>query len=369
MLAEGPSDVREPKGPDASGRRSLRLMTHADLPQIEGLFFDVFRRGKGSRAGFADYFARLFLDGPDPGGALISENETGGVAAAIAFVPIRYRIYDETVLAKLSCVFMADTRFPKAAARIVMSLRARSQDLLLTDSASHEGIQHWLAGGGLGLAVQSLDWTCRLQPLTAMAQRLGMPRFLDGVMEQADRLLALLRPRPTAPGRLKAEEVGLEDFAVLVPDMLARFPVRPDWTPEELQRLLGLAAENAPLGRLRFFRLVDCRGATLGGFAGYFDRRKRVKILDLMALEGAEAEVVTATLAYLRGQRLVQASGVTHPHLLLALSPQRGVSFRHRSFTCVASRFESVAGAVRGNEIYVGGLAGEGWSRLMTDFY
>lgn len=369
MLAEDPSNTLEPKSLDGPVRQPLRFMTHADLNQIEGLFFNVFRRGRGSRSGFADYFRRLFLDGPHAGGALISENETGGVAAAIAFVPIRYKIYNETVLAKLSCAFMADTRFPKAAARIVLSLRARSQDLLLTDSVSHEGMQHWLAGGGAALGVQSLGWTCQLKPLTATAQRFRFPRLLDGVTEQMDRFLAFLRPRPSMPATLTIEAVRLEDFAALVPEMLARFPVRPDWTHEELCRLLGLATENAPLGRLRFFRLVDCKGKVLGCFAGYFDRRKRVRVLDLLALDGAEVEVVASVLAHLRALGQVEASGVTQPHLLLALSPQRGMSFRHRSFTCVASRFESVTQAVRRNEIYVGGLAGEGWSRLMTDFY
>lgn len=369
MLAEDPSDAREPESLDDPVRRPLRAMTHADLPQIENLFFNVFRRGRGSRHGFADYFRRVFLDGPNAGGALISENETGGVAAAIAFVPIRYKIYDETVLAKLTCAFMADTRCPKAAARIVLALRARSQDLLLTDSISHAGMQHGIAGGAAGLGVQSLGWTCLFKPLTATGQRFGFPGFLDGPIALMDRLLAVLRPRSTLPATLAIEAIGLEDFAALVPEMLARFPVRPDWTQEELQRLLGLAAENAPLGRLRFLRLVDRQGKAVGCFAGYFDRRKRVKILDLFALEGAEGEVVASVLAHLRELGQVQASGVTQPHLLLALSPQRGMSFRHRSFTCVASRFEGVAQAVRRNEIYVGGLAGEGWSRLMTDFY
>lgn len=358
-----------PKGAAASPKRHLRPITEADLPQVERLFFDVFRNGKGDRTGFADYFRRLFLDGPHAGGGLASDGEGDTIAAVIAFVPMRYKIYDETVTAKLSCAFMADTRFPKAAARVVMSLRARSQDLLFTDSGSHAGVGHWLAGGGAGLPVQSLDWRCRFLPVTAAAQKLRLPGILDGAAKAIDRLAARLRPRPQPTASLSSHEITAQDFADLVPTMLEQFPVRPDWSREELLWLLGFAAENRTLGELRFFAFSDASGKPAGCLAGYFDRRGRVRVLDLLTLPGKEAGVVASALAFLQARGTVEASGVAQPHLLFSLSPHRGVSYRHRSFSCVATRFDAVKTAITHNEIYMGGLAGEGWSRLMTDFY
>jgi hypothetical protein len=43
--------------------------------------------------------------------------------------------------------------------------------------------------------------------------------------------------------------------------------------------------------------------------------------------------------------------------------------FRHRAFTCVATRHQDIRDAIARNDIYIGGLAGESWSRLMTDFH
>ncbi len=369
MLSDEIRTVSTPNEPAMSQSRHLRPITRDDLPQIETLFFDVFRGGKGNRAGFSQYFSALFLEGRHAGGGLVSDIAPGQIGAAIAFVPMRYRIYDEVVTAKLTCAFMADKRYPKAAARVVMSLRARHQDLLFTDSGSHEGVGHWLAGGGASLPVQALDWRCRFKPVSAIARKVRLPAVVDGLTDLADRSIEALRPRPAPQKRLEMTEIGREEFAALVPGMIARFPVRPDWTQDELLHLLGLAEENTRLGTLRYFGFIDRTGDYVGCLAAYFGPRKSVRVLDLLAFGGKEAAVAATMLAELGAWGAVEASGGAQPHMVGALSPHRGVSFRHRSFSCVATRFDSVKTAIERNEIYMGGLAGEGWSRLMTDFF
>lgn len=344
-------------------------MLRDDLPQVEALFFDIFRGGSGNRAGFSDYFSQLFLEGRFAGGGLVSDGASGQIGAAIAFVPMRYRIYDDVVTAKLTCAFMADKRYPKAAARVVMSLRARYQDLLFTDTGSHEGAGHCLAGGGAALPVQSLDWRCRFKPVSALVRRLKLPAIVDGIAGLADEGIKALRPRATPQKFLEMTEIGRDQFAQLVPSLIARFPVRPDWTQDELLHLLAFAEQNGRLGTLRYFGFIDRTGEYVGCLAAYFGPRKSVRVLDLLAFAGKEAPVAATMLAELGAWGTVEASGGLQPHMVGALSPHRGVTFRHRSFTCVATRFGSVKTAIERNEIYMGGLAGEGWSRLMTDFF
>ncbi|MCW5719626.1 MAG: hypothetical protein KIS86_00640 [Devosia sp.] len=354
---------------DPVAQRHLRAMTSADLPHIERLFFDVFRAGGQNRAGFSQYFRRLFLEGPNVGGGLVSDDDQNRIAAAFAYLPVRYKIYDQTVTAKLACSFMSDRRSPMAAARLVMSMRSRTQDLVFTDSVSHAGVGHLMAAGAAVLPVQSLDWICRFKPVSALARRARLPALFDGAAGLADRVVTRLRPRPVPEARLAITETDLHAFAEAVPLMLAQFAVRPDWTDAELRWLLGLASENTALGQLRFFAFHDRSGERVGCLAAYFDGRKRVRVLDVMALPGNENHVVETMLAFLRGLGTSEAFGPSHPHLLLALAPHRGVMFRHRSFTCVLTRFDQVKKSIHHNEIYMGGLAGESWSRLMTDFF
>jgi hypothetical protein len=50
------------------------------------------------------------------------------------------------------------------------------------------------------------------------------------------------------------------------------------------------------------------------------------------------------------------------------LALQRMISYRHKAFVCFLSRFPDLVEAAQRGDIYLGGLAGESWSRLMTDF-
>ena len=47
---------------------------------------------------------------------------------------------------------------------------------------------------------------------------------------------------------------------------------------------------------------------------------------------------------------------------------QRWLVFRHRAFAMALTRVAEVNDAVMRGDIYVGGLAGEDWSRLMHNF-
>lgn len=354
--------------------RHLRPMTRDDLPVVERMFFEIFRPRARSRGDFARYFERLFLDGPHVGGGLISTTANGEIASVISFIPIPMRSGDTRIEGRMACAFMSDNRSPKAAARIVMSLRARGQDFLFTDSASHNSADIWKAGGGQILPVQSLEWRCRFLPLTATAQRVRLPALFDPLTKLGDQIVAQLfarnrgLPAPSDSG-LMVEDCTVERFASLVPGFLAHFRVRPDWSETELLWLLSMASENRELGQLRFFALVGPNGEASGCYAAYFGRRGRVQVLDILARPGAEAKAVAAVLAHIAAQGAVEARGAGQPHLLSALSPMRGMVFRHRAFTCIATRHADIRDAALRNDIYLGGFASESWSRLMTGFF
>ena len=53
---------------------------------------------------------------------------------------------------------------------------------------------------------------------------------------------------------------------------------------------------------------------------------------------------------------------------MAGLALQRWLVFRHRAFAVAVTRIAEVSDAVARGDIYLGGLAGEDWSRLMCDF-
>ncbi len=345
-------------------------MVKADFPAIEQMFFSIFRpRRKQADPAFIGYFERLFFSGPDGGaggGGLVSQ-DGAAIGSAVAFLPITYVAHGRELTARLACAFMSSTRQSRAAARVVLSLRARGQDMLFTDSASPVSAGHWSAIGGIVLPVNSLDWQCRFRPLSYGARRLGLPPLLDPVWNGLDRLVARRRRSQSGAATAADSEIDLAHYAGLAPQMIAHFAVRPKWDRAEMEWQLRLASENRRLGRLRFFAVGGAQ--PLGCYAYFTGERGSVRVLDVLARPGHEAAVVAALYRRLAAEGTTEARGAAHPHLLAALSPLPGMRFRHRAFTCLATRHQDIAQAVAHNDIYIGGLAGESWSRLMTDFF
>jgi hypothetical protein len=346
----------------------LRPIESADLPAIEQMFFDIFRPdAKAPHPEFREYFHRLFFTGPlgEQGGGLVSE-DGDEVGSAIALMPITYIAYERELVARLACAFMSRVPQSKAAARIVLSLRARGQDMLFTDSAATTAVGHWTAGGSVVIPVNSLDWLCTFRPVTSAARRTRLPVALDALWTLPDR--AILRRMKRLPIAAPADnEISLSAYAARAPEMIAHFSVRPKWERTEMEWQLRMASENRPLGTLRFFAVGGDN--SIGCYAYFTGAGGIVRVLDILARPGKEADVVRALYTRLEAERVVEARGSAHPHLLAALSPLPGMRFRHRAFTCVATRHQDIRDAIARNDIYIGGLAGESWSRLMTDFH
>jgi hypothetical protein len=342
-------------------------MASADLPAIEQMFFSVFRpHRKAPDPAFREYFHRLFFTGPlgGQGGGLVSQ-DGAEVGSAIALMPITYVAYDRELTARLACAFMSRAPHSKAAARVVLSLRARGQEMLFTDSAATSAVGHWTAGGSVVIPINSLDWQCVFRPVANAARRIGLPRVVDGLWAVPDQV-ASRRHKHTPAVTPSDFEISLSAYAARAPEMIAHFSVRPKWERTEMEWHLKMASENRPLGNLRFFS-VGGEKAT-GCYAYFTNDRGVVRVLDVLALPGREVEVVQAMYDRLEAEGVIEARGSVHPHLLAALSPLPGMRFRHRAFTCVATRHQDIRDAIARHDIYIGGLAGESWSRLMTDF-
>jgi hypothetical protein len=54
---------------------------------------------------------------------------------------------------------------------------------------------------------------------------------------------------------------------------------------------------------------------------------------------------------------------------MMGLALQRWLVFRHKAFAMVLTKIPDVNEAIARGDVYVGGLAGEDWSRLMSDFH
>ena len=357
-------------------------MLASDIPVVGRLFLKIFRERDGEAgAELVAYLSALAFESPiyDPAsGSLVFVEPDGAITSAMVVVPIGLVACDKVVTGRLACAFMTDNaQSGGGAGAISLTLRAKNQDFAYADTASPTSLKHWRALGGQLVTLQSLSWTRTFRPAAGFVDRV-LRRFVKGrglalaaMAAPVDRLIKARLRTVTPPLRagLHVEAMTDESFLDQAPTFVARYAIRPQWSRAELTWLLAMARRNETLGRLAIEAVKDETGRTIGCCVYYDAGARTAHVLNLLAARGRETDVLVAMFEAFDQRGYHQADGRAQPALMEGLALQAMVTFRHEAFVCICTRHADVVDAIRRGDIYVGGLAGEGWSRLMTDFW
>lgn len=365
--------------PDAAPRTGVRPMRRDDIPAVEAIFARAFAKGR-STTGLAAYIEAIFFGSPHYGedhGSIVYDDGKGRITGAILAIPMPFSVHGRRLTARLLCAFMSDGTRAGAlgAARLARSVRAGQVDMCFSDNATPVSADHWIASGGIVLPVESLEWRRAFQPLGAAARGAGrnapqaLLRAACAPLRLADRLLLSWKPsiRPVPAPGCAAARAPLSAFLDCAGPMTERFAVRPIWSREDFDWLTRVAAMNDRLGTLQC-RTVEKAGETVGAFLFFGVPGATATVMNLVCREGCEHDVVAQMFSCLAGEGYVAATGMAQPFMMNAIMRQRRLTFLHRGYFCLNSRHDDLVEAARMGDIYVGGLASESWSRLVTDF-
>lgn len=372
---------------------TVRPMRPADIAAVAQLFLKIFRgTDKPPDADLQDYLRRMLLASPsytEATGTQVYEQQDGHIRSALLAVPMRFVACGNIVPGRLLGVFMTDgSKDAAGAAQLILALRPRHDDFAFCDSASPTSSSHLLAIRGKPIPLQNLEWARSFRPFGALALRFG-ERVLRGKVlgskvfgsklvlglsafaRPFDSLLRHLLPRREAEqaGAARVVEMPVPSFLVQAPLLVAHYAVRPLWSEEELSWVVSLAAQNTRLGAFTIRAVLDRTDAIIGCFVYYAAPGRTAHVLNVLSLPGREPTVLDAMFRYLDDTGHVEARGRAQSALMIGLSLQRWLVFRHRAFTFALTRLPEINDAVARGDIYVGGLAGEDWSRLLTDFH
>jgi hypothetical protein len=354
-------------------------MTTADVPAVARLFLKVFRGvDKPASADLEGYLHALTLGSPSysaAAGTQIYQQQDGRISSALLTVPMRFVACGNVVPGRLLGVFMTNKE-AAGAAQLNLGLRPKRADLSFCDSASPTSASHLLAIGAKAIPMQNLEWVRTFRPLEALVERLSLCFSRRGDLGLAtlarpvNALLSRLRGDDDIEGsaNFKVLEMSVPDFLTRAPQLIAHYAIRPLWSEEELGWLVGLAAQNTKLGSFTIRAIRDRFGAVVGCFVYYAAPGRTAHVLNILSLPGQEVGVLGAMFRYLESTGHVGARGRAQPALMAGLGLQRRLVFRHRAFAMALTRVPEVNEAIVRGDIYVGGLAGEDWSRLMHDF-
>jgi hypothetical protein len=349
-----------------------------DASEVAGLFYRAFRDGWTPSDEFVAYFRESFFGSPtysEAQGGLVHRGDDGAVDGALLVIPIRVVVNGRTITGRLMSNYMTDPgKRTKGGAEMVLTIRARNQDFCFSDSANRVSAEHWKAVGGHVLPIQSLDFRRVFRPAAWLAGRLArrVPGWLGGLMQAAARpvdiVLRWVVPRLVAGGTAGAR-IDTADFVKLAPGLVERFAVHPEWAPDELGWLLGMAGRNSVNGPLQLREVRDAKGHIAGALVFYAAPSRTARVLNILSRKGREELVVGALLAELDAMECPAVEGMAQPFLMEALGRQPGMRFVPRGAYCISTRHAEIVDAAKRGDVYLGGLMGEDWSRLVTDFH
>ncbi len=374
-----PTDIT-PEEKACEPSRGVRAMQPKDLQAVGRLFNKVFRRREEEpRQDLLDYLDGVFMKNPGYApehGSLVHQDKSGRIDSALLALPMPFYACGRRITARLMCAFMADGKNGFAgAARLAREIRLRP-DLCFTDNASPVSADHTTTAGGITLPILSLEWRRTFRPLQAALDRLrekfpALRRLpispllgpIDALLRKAFRTFV-----PQKPLGIVSTDAGIDEFFACTGPMTQRFSIRPDWSREDLQWLMATAAQNTSLGELRCRTVSNARGETIGCYLFFGRRGGMAHVLNVLCLAGRELDVVSQMFSDLAEAGYAASEGKAQPFLMNALMRQRQMIFRHRGYFCMVSQHADVREAAMRGDIFVGGLASESWSRLLTDF-
>lgn len=355
-------------------------MQRDDVSAVAGLFKTAFAKERPI-GDLASYIETVFFDCPhysEEHGSLVYENGNGEISTALLSLPMPFTVHGRPVLARLLCAFMSDgTRNGMAGAtRISRSLSGGKIEFCFTDNASPVSTSHWLAGGGVTLPIQSLEWRRAFQPLGSLFLSMGcmrrpgmLSRAISPVLRLFDRVLLVWKPSLTpqfAPG-CTTKAAPAEIFCDHAEKMTQHFAVRPVWTQDYFNWLLQVIAMNPTLGPLQC-RVIEKGGRTIGVYLFTGHKNGTAQVLNFICKNGREMDVTAQIFASLAREGYVDATGMAQPFMMNAILRQRRLTFQHRGHFCVQSTDSNLIDTAKMGNLYAGGLASESWSRLVTDF-
>lgn len=364
---------------------SVRSFEAGDVDAVADLFQRLLRKDtQPASEDLKNYLRVLFIDFPAAEPDLRSRvhvRTDGSVSGFLGVLPVEMEFEGRRLKAANCGTFACDDRDgdPFAGARLLRDVLSGPQDLSFTETSNDVSTDMWRTMRATVLGPYSLEWLRVMKPaafaLEAAAGRVSALKLFRPLARAADKVLCRRSEKQSwshytpLAGKADAfidEAVSDAEFAGLCQQFVRHFPLRPAWDTTMLETMLGHTERKALHGE-RIQHAVKTRaGKAIGLYLYYGNPGGIGRTVQIMAEPGQEAIVIDCLMrnAHVRG--LVGIRGRSQPALLQAMIGKK-CAFLHTSSTIVHSRDPTLLEAMTNGKVFLNGLAGEGWTRLIGD--
>lgn len=361
----------------------VRDLEREDLPAVALLFQRTFRRSASAPSSLISNLHDIFFGHPWFDAELRSKvfvSAGGDVRGFIGVFPGRLELEGRSLRAAFAGSMMVEEpdENPLAGARLLRAFLAGPQDISLTETANATALGMWQK---LSLPLDvgySLNWIRIFRPATAAVNVLGrmsgainllrpFGTMADTVAEKIG-FSALRFPASPAPRRVQFREASPEEFRDAALTLKETFVMRPQWSPQSLDWLIGQASRKRKFGTPSW-RIGETRSGKLSGAYVYFGRPGGIGwLLQALCSPAAAGELIDDLFSHADGAGCAGLRGSGHPWLTAELLTRR-TTFHGRAFYLAHARDASLLQPIHSGQALISGLAGENWMRLIGDSF
>lgn len=361
----------------------IRPMEKADLEQVADLFVRTFRADRKAHRQrrideVASYMDQLYLQGPHSGdgvNSLVHMGPTGEIGGFLGLMKTRYTLAGSSLSTCVIGSLMAakGAENSRVGAQLLWGLHDLDFDLIMTDSANRRSLAF---GGPLKyhlLKMNCLEWVCSFQPAAMIAHKIRRrwPTAPFGLISPVQKVVDYVAVRALKSSaafqsvdRSRCDTTTAADFAIAAQGFLRQFRLRPDWSPGEMSWLLERAEETNRDGPLIYSLVYDDHDSCIGCFAFYGKKSGAARVLQIAAAEGAWGATLECLLMKAKAMGCIGVIGQAQDALMRHLYRFPGIIFYYTGGSMARSRHDDVIREIDSNQMVVGGLAGDRWTRL-----
>jgi hypothetical protein len=378
--------VASAKEPSRLSRTAVRLLEERDLDNVARLFLARFRKtgalaDEPAHGDLVNYMRQLYLGGAGAEAgteSMIQIDARGDVGAFIGVIPMTYQLDGVPLKAGVSGVLMSSSEngTSLAAIQLLRELHRRPLDLIFTDSANRSSMALGTAMKYKILSSESLEWAHVFQPAAVVLHKLAgrlrwMPAgLLRPLARAADFAAAPLLNRKfrrgASPGWSDAA-IDAATFVEMAPRFLAGFRLRPAWAPPELSWLVKQAGLRQSAGPLHFRVVRDSSGDAVGCYAFYGERGGVARVIHAAATRRAWSALLAKILDTTESMGCIGVHGAARKEMMPHVYSFPGMFFYYAGGLMIYSSRADVRERIESDDLFVGGLAGDRWTRLSTD--
>jgi hypothetical protein len=366
--------------PDAGTVRSFHA---GDIPRVSELFCRTFRSGAAHRQDeVASAIEATYLGSPayaPEHGSIVHVDPAGRIDGFMGVINISLRIGERRLRAGVLGAYMAEDprTHPGIGVSLARAVLARRLDVVFSDTANRTSLDISRALRYRPLPLQSLEWTKVLRPAGTAAHLLGRRRPLlrrclaplAAALDAALPRVATLDADPRSIVGATDRTIDAAGFAAVAGGLLDGYALRPAWDEAELAWLMGQAALQTKNGPLHVREVLDARGRRAGLYLLYARKGAVAHALQILAEPGRESMVVGSLIAMAKRLGAAAVRGAASREAVLGLTRQPGVFYRHLMSAIIWTQDEEAAAAIRAGDVFLGGLAGETWTRIFADSF